>query len=183
MDEPTKSKEGLEWLFAVNHLAHFALTIGLMPALKRASASASGDVRIVLTTSAGFRMHPDPDSLHIGDEEIFIEDNRGWWRGAMPMYGRSKSCNILFAAELSRQLRQATWGKNIRVNSVHPGTVSTGLNRTVDQKLYIYLLDTLVNTFVAVSPDQRKDLSTMLTNCTDPSKSWRYKSSLRCDSS
>ena len=122
MDEAKSSGDGVEFLFAVNHLAHFALTMGLMPAMRRA-AQQQGDVRIVMTTSAGFSMHPDKHSLHVSDEEIYADGRKGklWWKGAQPMYGRSKICNILFAKELSRRLRTMEWGKSLRVNACHPG--------------------------------------------------------------
>ena len=83
VDMPRSSSDGLEWGFAVNHLAHFALVMGLMASLERAAAEAGhgdGDVRIVSTTSAGFRMHPDPESLRISDEDLDVGDGyRGWW--------------------------------------------------------------------------------------------------------
>ena len=122
VDEAKGTGDGLEFLFAVNHLAHFALTMGLMPALRRA-AEQGGDVRVVMTTSAGFSMHPDRDSLHVEDDEIYADSRHGklWWMGAQPMYGRSKICSILFAQELSRRLRTAEWGGKVMVNACHPG--------------------------------------------------------------
>ena len=66
MSEAKASKDGLEWMFAINHLAHFALTMPVMPALEKAPRD-NGDVRITSTTSAGFAMHPDAISLHIDD--------------------------------------------------------------------------------------------------------------------
>ena len=126
-DEAKGSKDGVEWLFAVNHLAHFALTMGLMSAIRKACVEGDGDVRVVMTTSAGFSMHPDKRDLHIEDQEVLLgADGKGdiWWKGAMPMYGRSKTCTVLFARELSRRLRSTNWGKNVRVNSCHPGEQS-----------------------------------------------------------
>ena len=124
-DEAKGSKDGVEWLFAVNHLAPFALTMGLMPGIRKACEEGDGDVRVVMTTSAGFSMHPDKGDLHIEDQEILMsedgKDTTVWWKGAMPMYGRSKTCTVLFARELSRRLRKTSWGRSTRVNSCHPG--------------------------------------------------------------
>lgn len=123
-DETKGSKDGVEWLFAVNHLAHFALTMGVLPAIRKACEEGDGDVRVVMTTSAGFSMHSDKEDLHIEDEEVVMGENAKdgiWWKGAMPMYGRSKTCTVLFAKELSRRLRMTDWGKHVRVNSCHPG--------------------------------------------------------------
>ena len=126
-------------MFAINHLAHFILTMTVIPALEKA-AREHGDVRITSTTSAGFAMHPDPTSLHISDDELSAESPSVWWKDTMPMYGRSKTCNILFTRELSRRLRATEWGKCVRSNAVHPGTVSTGLNSSVRAgSWYIYL--------------------------------------------
>ena len=47
------------------------------------------------------------------------------------MYGRSKTCNILFSSELSRRLRATEWGHCLRSNAVHAGTVATTLNASV----------------------------------------------------
>ena len=150
-DEPKPTKEGLESIFATNHLAHWALTITLLPALEKA-AILHGDVRVSTTASAGFNMHPDPESLHVGEAEITVESDKFWWKGAMPMYGRSKTCNILFAAELSRRLRSKTsWGDRVKSNAVHPGTVSTGLNNSLRTSWYFTLLETVVYAFASVS--------------------------------
>ena len=125
VDEPKGSSDGIESMFAVNHLAHFVLTMGLIPAIRRAAelGGVNGDVRIVVTTSAGFGMHPDGNSLHVAHEEIQVgTESKGlWWKGAMPMYGRSKTCNILFTKELSRRLRNTVWGRTVRINACHPG--------------------------------------------------------------
>ncbi|KAL6720193.1 hypothetical protein ACLMJK_002114 [Lecanora helva] len=153
VENPQPSKDGLEWMFAINHLAHFMLAITLLPALEKAALqSGGGDVRAVCTTSAGFTMHPDKDSLHISDEDLNIEDpEQWWWEGTMPMYGRSKTCNILFATELNRRLRaKTTWGKKMRSNAIHPGTVSTGLNLQVRSRLTKFL-ERVVYSLVAVS--------------------------------
>lgn len=127
IDTPKGSGDGVEFMYAVNHLAHFALTMGVMPAIRGAAEreGGEGDVRIVVTTSAGFGMHTDNESLHVEDEEINTGSGNGqiWWNGAMPMYGRSKTCNILFAKELSRRLRATEWGRRVRVNACHPGEI------------------------------------------------------------
>lgn len=153
LGEPKASQDGLEWMFAVNHLAHFVLAMTLLPAMEKAAKKRSGDVRIVSTTSAGFTMHPDPATLHIDDAELEVSNPKCWWKGTMPMYGRSKTCNILFAAELSRRLRKNTaWGKAVRSNAIHPGTVSsTTLNVSVRSSWFLYIAETIVSGFVAVS--------------------------------
>ena len=149
---PQATKDGLEWVFAVNHLAHFVLVMTVLPALERA-ARQHDDVRIVTTTSAGFTLHPDPKSLHLEDAELDVTGDDFWWRDTMPMYGRSKTCNILFASELGRRLRALSWGKSVRSNAVHPGTVSTSLNDSLEKGWYVGALEAVVYAFVSVSGD------------------------------
>ena len=159
VDFSKPTDDGIEWIFAVNHLAHFALfapTVVMMPALKCAAENLNADVRIVSTTSAGFVMHPDPSSLHISDRELKNRSDDLWWRGAMPMYGRSKNCNILFTKDLGRRLHKnsspdlAPEGSNFQVNSAHPGTVGTGLNASVRSGWYLWALESMVYWLVAV---------------------------------
>lgn len=150
-DKPIPTQDGLESIFAVNHLAHFALTVALLPALEQA-ARQHGDVRVSTTTSAGFTMHPDRQSLHVSEAELTVASDEFWWKGTMPMYGRSKTCQLLFAAELSRRLREKTaWGKCVRSNAVHPGTVSTGLNDGLKKGWYVRMLEKAVYALAAVS--------------------------------
>lgn len=101
--------------------------MALLPALEKA-AKLHGDVRTTSTTSAGFGRHPDPLSLQNNDEELTVDSGELWWKNRMRMYGRSKTCNILFATEMSRRLGAMAWGASVRSNAIHPGTVPTGLN-------------------------------------------------------
>lgn len=78
-ETPQVTQDGLEWTFAINHLAHFLLAITLLPALEKAASTNEGDVRVVCTTSAGFRVHPDSYSLHVSDEELDVSGEGGWW--------------------------------------------------------------------------------------------------------
>lgn len=143
MSEAKASKDGLEWLFAINHLAHFVLIMNVMPALEKATRE-NGDVRITSTTLSGFAMHLDAVSLHIDDSELDVEGGGLCWKDMVPIYGRSKTCNVLFSSELSRKLREIEWGRCARSNAVHPGTVSTGLNASVTSSWYIWVAENLV---------------------------------------
>ena len=152
LDEPVPTKDGLESIYATNHLAHFALTMALLPALEKAAGKENGDVRVTATASAGFGLHPDAQSLHVSEPEIVVGSERFWWEGDMPMYGRSKTGNILFMKELSRSLREKTaWGEKVRCNAVHPGTVSTSLNDKLKKGWYVYVLERMVYALASVS--------------------------------
>jgi len=101
--------DGLELTFAVNHLAPWLLTRLLWPRLVEAGA------RVVSVASEAHRIAP----LDLGD--LQSEQAYSPWTA----YGRSKLCNVLFAAELARRAA----GTRVTSNSLHPGVVATGFGR------------------------------------------------------
>jgi NAD(P)-dependent dehydrogenase (short-subunit alcohol dehydrogenase family) len=107
----TTTVDGIETVFAVNHLAYFALTLLLLGRLK-----ASAPARIVNVASEAHRFGRGINFDDLGHE-------RGY--KAMRVYGHSKLANILFTYELARRLE----GTGVTVNCLHPGTVATGLGR------------------------------------------------------
>jgi len=100
--------EGIEKTFAVNHLGYFLLTNLL---LERLIASAPS--RIVNVASEG----------HQRGTMEFADLNFETGYSIMNAYCRSKLGNVLFTHELARRLE----GKNVLVNSLHPGAVSTNI--------------------------------------------------------
>ena len=106
------SPDGIELTWAVNHLAPFLLTTLLLDRLK-----ASAPARIV-TTSSG---------AHEGAAIRFDDLNVDHWPAGwgFPRYGETKLANILFTAELARQLA----GTGVTANAFHPGFVASGFNR------------------------------------------------------
>jgi NAD(P)-dependent dehydrogenase (short-subunit alcohol dehydrogenase family) len=100
------TEDGLEYTFALNHMAYFVVTQGL-----RERLVASAPARVVSTASAAHQgASLDFDDLQL--TESF---------GAMKAYGRSKLCNILFTRELARRLH----GTGVTANCLHPGFVAT----------------------------------------------------------
>jgi NAD(P)-dependent dehydrogenase (short-subunit alcohol dehydrogenase family) len=111
----TRTPQGWELQFATNHLGHFALATGLLPALRAADGA-----RVVSVSSSGHQFSP------VVFEDIHFErrEYEPWLA-----YGQSKTANILFAVEADRR-----WaGDGIRVNALHPGSIRTNLQRHVDQ--------------------------------------------------
>lgn len=104
----TLTAEGLEQTMAVNYFAPFAMTLKLLPALRRAEAA-----RIVNVAS---------NSYVIGrlDFDDLTFDRFYWPLGP---YSASKLGNIYFTKELARRLE----GTSITVNAVHPGLIFTNL--------------------------------------------------------
>lgn len=97
---------GYELTFAVNHLAHFMLTILLLDLLKRSAPSRI----ITVSSSAHGSARLDLDNLNA--EKKF----HGW--GA---YCISKLANLLFTFALARRLS----GTGVTANALHPGTINT----------------------------------------------------------
>jgi protochlorophyllide reductase len=110
--EQSKTEEGFEMQFGVNHLGHFALTAELLPLLLSTSRS-----RIVTMSSMGHRV----GRLRLDD--LFF-DQRGYdrWRP----YFQSKLANLLFTSELQRRL--ATAGASTIGLSAHPGASDTDIS-------------------------------------------------------
>jgi arylsulfatase A-like enzyme len=84
------TEDGLEYTFALNHMAYFVVTQGL-----RGRLVASAPARVVCTASAA----------HQGARLDFDDLQLAKSFGPMKAYGRSKLCNILFTRELARHLR------------------------------------------------------------------------------
>jgi NAD(P)-dependent dehydrogenase (short-subunit alcohol dehydrogenase family) len=100
------TEDGLEYTFALNHMAYFVVTEGL-----RERLAASAPARIVNTASAAHQGATfDFDNLQ--SEKSF---------SATKAYGHSKLCNILFTRELARRLH----GTGVTANCLHPGFVAT----------------------------------------------------------
>jgi NAD(P)-dependent dehydrogenase (short-subunit alcohol dehydrogenase family) len=108
----TRTKQGFESHFGVNHLGVFALTSLLLPKLAETPGS-----RVVVTTSvAHLKAKIDWDDLNA--DKSYIKSDR---------YGASKLANALFFFELDRRLRAAK--SPVTAIGVHPGIASTSLGR------------------------------------------------------
>jgi NAD(P)-dependent dehydrogenase (short-subunit alcohol dehydrogenase family) len=95
---------GYEIQFATNHLGHFQLTLGLLPALR-----AAGGARVVNTTSGATRI-----SDIRWDDPHFTTGYDGHLA-----YAQSKTANVLFAVELDRRCSE----DGIRGYAAHPGII------------------------------------------------------------
>jgi NAD(P)-dependent dehydrogenase (short-subunit alcohol dehydrogenase family) len=101
--------DGIEYTFAVNHLAPFLLTNLLFERIKASSPS-----RIITTSSVAHR------GAHINFDNLQFD--RGRYSG-VEAYRQSKLANILFTTELARRSR----GSGVTSNCFHPGGVRTNL--------------------------------------------------------
>ncbi len=106
---PIRSADGHELSIAVNHLAPFALTQGLL-----SSASTAGRV-VTVSSIAHSRGQVDLERLKARALPAHFD--------GYTLYAESKLMNVLFANELARRLK----GTRVTSNSLHPGVVSTKL--------------------------------------------------------
>ena len=108
--ERRTTADGFELTFGTNHLGHFALTAGLLPALRRAEAA-----RVVTVSAMAARWG-------VGRLDDLMSERR---YGGMRAYAKSKRANVVFTSELARRLD----GTNIAAVAVHPGSAVTNLQR------------------------------------------------------
>jgi NAD(P)-dependent dehydrogenase (short-subunit alcohol dehydrogenase family) len=104
--ELRRSPEGHELQFATNHLGHFRLALGLLPALR-----AAGGARVVSVSSRAHLNSP------VSFDDIDFRDRP--YDPALA-YAQSKTANVLFAVAAARH-----WGGDgIEVNALHPGAIA-----------------------------------------------------------
>jgi NAD(P)-dependent dehydrogenase (short-subunit alcohol dehydrogenase family) len=127
--------DGVETVFAVNHLAYFLLTNLLLDAIKAAAPA-----RIINVTSdahQGTRL--DFDDLQ--NERVYF---------GLRAYAQSKLANVYFTLELDRRLR----GSGVTVNCMHPGFVATKL---ISDYFPLHFITRPLTTLLATRPEDGAD--------------------------
>ncbi|KAF2098584.1 putative short chain dehydrogenase/reductase [Rhizodiscina lignyota] len=116
----TLSVDGVDNIFATNHLSHYALTNMLLPVIERTWYTFETACHIVVSSS----------SLHMLCNELSLDSLTsttppkkpavydGWWR-----YGRSKLANILFTKYLAKL--ESDKGYKVYPNCFFPGNIPT----------------------------------------------------------
>lgn len=131
-----RTEDGFELHFGVNHLGHFLLTKLLLPKLEAAESGC----RVIVVSS----------SLH-KKGNIYLDDlNAQNKEGRSAEYNNSKLANVYFAQELARKSNDT----KIKVYSVCPGWVYTGLFRHYKIKWYHYIVVAPIALFFLRSPFQ-----------------------------
>ncbi len=116
----TETVDGIETVFATNHLAPFLLTNLLLPLLK-----ASAPSRIVTASSAAQAMaRLDLDDLQRRNDYKEID-----------AYNQTKLLNLLFTYELARRLE----GTGVTANAVEPGFVKTSMKVPFPYSLFSFM--------------------------------------------
>lgn len=120
-----KTEDGFETTFGVNHLGHFLLTHLLMDHLAAVPKS-----RVISVSSYGHVF----GSMQFDD----LMYEKSFSRFAT--YAQSKLANILFTRELAKRLK----GTGITTYALHPGAVTTDLQREVP------FIDTWIGTVLRI---------------------------------
>jgi NAD(P)-dependent dehydrogenase (short-subunit alcohol dehydrogenase family) len=110
----SRTVDGFELQFGVNHLGHFAFVGRTLPLVLAADTG-----RIVLVSSGAHRV----GRIDLGDLNWEHTRYQRW-----PAYGRSKLANLLHVLELQRRLDAA--GSSIIAAAAHPGYAKTALQTT-----------------------------------------------------
>jgi retinol dehydrogenase 14 len=135
----TETVDGIETVFATNHLAPFLLTNLLLPVL-----TASAPARIVNVSSGAQAM----GKIDFDD----LESVRSY--GEIRVYNASKLANILFTYELARRIT----GSGVTANAVEPGFVKTNLKVPFPFSIFSFMRGKAVDgakptVFLASSPE------------------------------
>jgi NAD(P)-dependent dehydrogenase (short-subunit alcohol dehydrogenase family) len=126
----TYTKDHLETVFCVNHLASFILTYKLMEKLKKNPSS-----RIIQVNSQGHRFN----GLNIND----LNWERRHYTG-LRGYGASKTAQLLTVWEFADLLK----GSGVTINAMHPGSVKSGIGEN-NGPLYRWYKHNFITKFLA----------------------------------
>jgi retinol dehydrogenase-14 len=109
------SVDGIEIVFATNHVGHHLLYKLLEPAVLKSKLA-----RVVLTSSAASF---DTFEYKVADGLLTLNGVSAQ-KNNMQIYGQSKLAQVLFAKELTRRLGD---NSSVYVNAAHPGAVDTAI--------------------------------------------------------
>jgi NAD(P)-dependent dehydrogenase (short-subunit alcohol dehydrogenase family) len=115
-----ETADGLETVFATNHLAPFLLTNLLLPALKAGAPSR------VVTVSSSVESMGNIDFDDLMSVKSFSE---------VRAYNASKLANVLFTYELARRVA----GTGVTANAVEPGFINTNLKVPFPFSLFSFM--------------------------------------------
>lgn len=144
----TRTEDGFEMQFGVNHLGHFLLTHLLLDLLKRSAPS-----RVVVVSSKLYK-HGDINFEDLNSEQSYDKASA---------YSRSKLANLLFTCELARRLE----GSGVTVNALTPGIVRTNLGRHVEVPVVAKPLFNLLSWGLFKSPEEGARTSVFLASSPD----------------
>jgi|SRR6185437_1240545 len=114
-----ENSQGIEYMFATNHLGPFVLTNAVLNLLK------AGAPARIITVSA-------PSGTHVNFDDINAKQK--YSPGFMGIFGATKMMNIMFTYALARRLE----GTGVTASVFHPGLVKSDL--TKDMPAFLNML-------------------------------------------
>lgn len=114
----SRTEDGFEMQFGVNHLGHFLLTCLLLSKLIKSSPSKI----INVSSKAHERGTIEWDDIHF---------EKRTYRPHVA-YAQSKLANVLFTKELAKRLE----GTGVSVFALHPGVIKTNIGRHLDKAYF-----------------------------------------------
>ena len=127
----SRTPDGRESHFGVNHLGHFLLVHLLCGEIIRTAASSGVQGRVVLVSSNAhhftYRVRRGSARPSRGIDFINLDDDVGY--DASAAYAQSKLANVLHAAELEERFREN--GVNVAAFAVHPGILREELRHAL----------------------------------------------------
>ncbi|MGO2111044.1 MAG: SDR family NAD(P)-dependent oxidoreductase [Pseudoclavibacter sp.] len=137
--DPTKTVDGFEKTFQINHLAPFLLTALLMDTLIASRAT------VIQTSSIGARLTGNVDI-----DDLDLDRNFS----AIRAYGTAKLENILFTQELHRRY----FDQGISAAAFHPGNVASSFGSQTESRLMRTISQNpILRKLAFVTPDKGAD--------------------------
>jgi NAD(P)-dependent dehydrogenase (short-subunit alcohol dehydrogenase family) len=150
--DPTRTVDGFEQTFQINHLAPFLLTQLLMDTLIASRAS------VLQTSSVGARMAGKLD----------LDDlNQDRHSSPIRSYGTAKLENILFTTELHRRFH----AQGISAVAFHPGNVATSFGKQSTSRLMRFIATNPVTRSMLISPEKGADQLVWFSE-SEPGRDW-----------
>ncbi|KAJ5894027.1 hypothetical protein N7495_005718 [Penicillium taxi] len=118
-----KTKDGFETQFGVNYLANFLLVKLLLPKVQAAGPSSS----VIIVSSSVVRLG------RINFDDLAFSDGKTY--DSLSGYAQSNIARVMFAKRLGEKLKS----QKIRVFSIDPGAVISGLQRHVNESTFASL--------------------------------------------
>ncbi|KAH9546204.1 hypothetical protein CY35_12G082000 [Sphagnum magellanicum] len=134
------SEDGMEKIFATNHIGPFLLTNLLLDKMEITAKETNKEGHIVIVSS----------SAHFWALKEGITFDK---LNEKTRYAQSKLASILYVKELSRHLQEK--GSNVMANALHPGAIRTKLVNESMGLFMRYLLFILLGPFWKTIPQQR----------------------------
>ena len=136
------TSEGFEKTIATNYLSTYLLNKYLSPTLI-STAEEKGDAQIINTGSSGHKRAINWDDFNFDKKE---------YDGPF-VYEHSKHLMISHTFDLARQLQNT----KVRVNTIHPGFVTSGLIKGKKMPFPMNVLTKILPIFMGITPEKAKD--------------------------